>query len=270
MLKRKAYTLAFLLGGALLLVLCALILTATRNTDGEDASNYTFYTPPANEATESPGQRWGDFVGGQPTDSITPSPAPTPVATFVPATPEPTKASTALRNGDEGADVTYAQQRLKELGYLSGSADGKFGNATERAVRDFQTANGLSADGVVGTQTMNRLKSSSAKAKAATSSGNTSKATDVPRPRTYTASTPNANYGYLAPGDKGSKVTSLQKRLIELGYLSGSANGTYDTDTEEAVRAFQTRNGQWVDGKAGPDTQSVLYSSRALAARSND
>jgi len=269
--KKGAYTLAFVLGGALLLVLCVLILTSSRNGGESALSNLTFYTPPAaGLSTDASGQEWGAWVGGQtataaPQGYIPPTSAPAP--TPPPATPEPTR-SGSLRNGDEGTDVAHVQQRLRELGYLSGRADGIFGNATERAVRDFQAANGLTADGVVGARTLAMLDSPSAKSKSAAGSAgaDTSRATAVPAPRTYTASTPNATYGYLAPGDSGSKVRTLQNRLIALGYLAGSASGNYDAETEEAVRAFQARNGQWVDGKAGPDTQTALFSDRALAA----
>jgi len=265
-MRRKGYTLLFALGGALLLVLCVLIFS---NTGNNNASNFVHYTPPEGVVamTAPPGQDFGSWVDGQQdgaTEDFTPPPVYTPAPTPLPQTPEPTR-STALRNGDEGADVAYVQQRLRELGYLSGSADGIFGNATERAVKDFQAANGLTADGVVGNRTMTMLDSPSARSKSA-AVGDSSRATAVPTPKSYTASTPNATYGYLAPGDRGSKVTNLQKRLIELGYLSGSASGNYDDATEQAVRAFQARNGQWVDGKAGPDTQTALFSSSALAA----
>jgi hypothetical protein len=54
--------------------------------------------------------------------------------------------------GDEGEWVTYLQQLLEQAGYLNG-ADGVFGSTTEDAVRAYQEAAGLTADGVVGEQT---------------------------------------------------------------------------------------------------------------------
>ena len=53
-------------------------------------------------------------------------------------------------------------------------------------------------------------------------------------------------------------MTNLQNRLKELGYYTGSASGTYNDATREAVLAFQQRNGLWVDGVAGEDTQRML------------
>jgi len=210
-------------------------------------------------------QLWGEgWLGQMLEGTASPLVARTPAPAVTPA--PASNYGSALRNGDEGEDVRYVQQRLKELGYLSGSVDGQFGNNTENAVKAFQRANGLSADGVVGDRTMAKLRSSSA-VSGSQAQANSSKATDVPAPKTYVASTPSASYGYLAPGDSGSKVRTLQNRLRELGYMEKAASGQYDGDTEEAVRAFQKRNGLWVDGRAGPDTQSVLFSSKALAAR---
>jgi peptidoglycan hydrolase-like protein with peptidoglycan-binding domain len=59
-----------------------------------------------------------------------------------------------LRKGDQGDDVKQVQEKLIAAGFpVQGGADGKFGQHTEDAVRAFQTANGLTADGVVGPKT---------------------------------------------------------------------------------------------------------------------
>lgn len=64
-----------------------------------------------------------------------------------------------LRNGDEGSDVKELQSLLIQLDYDLGrwGADGDFGDATEIAVRAFQTNKGLKADGVVGADTIKAL-----------------------------------------------------------------------------------------------------------------
>ena len=63
----------------------------------------------------------------------------------------------AYKKGASGATVTEIQTRLKNWGYYSGEVDGMFGSATEKAVKYFQQKNGLTADGVVGAQTLAAL-----------------------------------------------------------------------------------------------------------------
>lgn len=66
--------------------------------------------------------------------------------------------------GCQGDEVKTLQERLAELDYLSDSLNtGYFGELTDAAVRKFQTANGLEADGVVGPATEKKLDSSQAK-----------------------------------------------------------------------------------------------------------
>ena len=60
-----------------------------------------------------------------------------------------------LMRGLEGDDVRLVQQRLYDLGYLTGAVDGKFGLQTQKAVRAFQRAHKLEKiDGKVGEQTL--------------------------------------------------------------------------------------------------------------------
>lgn len=66
-------------------------------------------------------------------------------------------AHTVLRRGSTGAEVKYLQELLTIAGYAV-SADGVFGEKTERAVKSFQEANGLEADGVVGAKTWEALE----------------------------------------------------------------------------------------------------------------
>lgn len=79
-------------------------------------------------------------------------------------TPEPTPepAYTELAKGAKGEDVKVLQQRLKDLGYLSGSVDGDFGGGTERAVSAFQNQNGLEATGKADVATQELLHSDKA------------------------------------------------------------------------------------------------------------
>ena len=66
-------------------------------------------------------------------------------------------ASGTYQEGDQGPEVSAIQSRLTELAYNVGSPDGDFGEMTTNAVKAFQTAHGLDADGVIGEQTYRLL-----------------------------------------------------------------------------------------------------------------
>ena len=65
--------------------------------------------------------------------------------------------------GDSGNAVKKVQQRLKKLGYYTGSVDGDYGNGTKTAVKNFQKRNGLSVNGKVNSKTLAKLNSGNAK-----------------------------------------------------------------------------------------------------------
>ena len=67
----------------------------------------------------------------------------------------------------------------------------------------------------------------------------------------------------IALGEQSEIVKKYQNRLIALGYLSGEADGNFGLSTQNAIRAFQSRNDQVVDGYLGPDTRHILDSESA-------
>jgi flagellum-specific peptidoglycan hydrolase FlgJ len=66
-----------------------------------------------------------------------------------------------LRRGAQGAAVKELQQLLQQAGFDPGPGDGLFGPGVESAVRSFQEARSLDADGIVGPKTWEVLRSSS-------------------------------------------------------------------------------------------------------------
>ena len=178
-------------------------------------------------------------------------------------TPPQTSELTTLRRGDKSAQVMVMQQYLMELGYLSTQPDGQFGAGTERAVKLFQEANGLTADGVAGKGTLSILYSGSAVAYGG-SSGGSSSSGSVPS----ATATPKPNTDIVIQWEsEGDDVRQYQQRLVELGYLSSKyVTGKFNQPTVEATKAFQTMNGLKVDGAAGPQSLKLIYSNDALNA----
>jgi hypothetical protein len=74
----------------------------------------------------------------------------------------------------------------------------------------------------------------------------------------------------LRLGDRGADVVELQKSLQKLGYYSGSIDGTFGSQTQSAVKAFQKKNGLASDGVAGAKTNAALarQSGLKLSSRS--
>ncbi len=59
-------------------------------------------------------------------------------------------------------------------------------------------------------------------------------------------------------GSRGSEVTQIQTKLKRWGYYSGNIDGIYGTQTVNAVKYFQRKNGLKVDGIAGPATLKAM------------
>ncbi|KMM36966.1 peptidoglycan-binding protein [Guptibacillus hwajinpoensis] len=77
--------------------------------------------------------------------------------------------SGTVRYGDRGQTVKNLQSQLKSKGYYSYSVDGVFGSITKQAVRNFQSANGLSVDGVAGPNTFGALSGAASASKSSSS-----------------------------------------------------------------------------------------------------
>lgn len=170
-----------------------------------------------------------------------------------------------LKYGSKGSRVTLLQKALNQLGYDCGKADGSFGAGTQKAVKNFQKKNGLDSDGYAGKLTLKKIEallaggsssngssSDSTDSSSSNSSSNTGSATGVPT-RT------------LRKGSTGNDVKSVQTRLKELKYYTGSIDGSYGNGTLAAVKAFQKNNGLSDDGIAGSATYKVLFSDKAKA-----
>ncbi|MGJ3252745.1 MAG: peptidoglycan-binding protein [Elainellaceae cyanobacterium] len=144
-----------------------------------------------------------------------------------------------LQLDSTGEAVTALQTQLQNLGYYNGPVSGYFGPLTQAAVIDFQQANGLVADGIVGSSTETALQQSA-------------------QPTTASTSAPRDEDGLLEVGEVGTQVINIQRRLTELGYYDGAIDGDYGVLTEQAVTEFQRSQGLTADGVVGPNTIAAL------------
>ncbi|MFD0556988.1 peptidoglycan hydrolase-like protein with peptidoglycan-binding domain [Stackebrandtia endophytica] len=138
-------------------------------------------------------------------------------------TPPPGTSWPTLKSGSSGVAVVTLQHFLN-ANNAGLAADGQFGPATNTAVRNFQSAKGLSVDGVVGPQTWSALLVT------------------------------------VRNGDSGNAVKALQTQLNRHG-ANLAVDGQFGPATTTAVRNFQTAKKLGVDGIVGPQTWAALIQS---------
>lgn len=112
-------------------------------------------TATTSPATASPAPE--PEASAKPGDSATPGGSPTGTPSASPSTRPSAGSDGVLRHGESGPEIVALQQRLAELGYWNGAADGEFGQLTMQAVYALQKAAGISRDGSVGPKTRKAL-----------------------------------------------------------------------------------------------------------------
>lgn len=159
-----------------------------------------------------------------------------------------------LQQGSRGFEVRALQYYLNVLAkfyptYYPVAMDGIFGPETDRAVRRFQEYNGLTADGVVGNRTWERMDQVyRSVVETIPSTGN--------RAKLYPGRV-------LTEGDTGQDVTDLQTYLALIGKTYTAipeipVTGYFGTQTANAVRVFQQAFGLPVEGFVGPVTWDAI------------
>jgi N-acetylmuramoyl-L-alanine amidase len=140
-----------------------------------------------------------------------------------------------IRRGTRGEDVRDVQHRLLAAGMRiePDELDGTFGASTEEALRGFQRARGLPADGIMGPDTWGQLVEAGYRLS----------------DRTL----------YLrSPAFRGDDVRALQRMLNALGFDAGKEDGIFGPRSDRAVREFQRNVASRVDGIVGLDTVHAI------------
>ncbi|MCX7360263.1 MAG: lytic murein transglycosylase [Alphaproteobacteria bacterium] len=134
--------------------------------------------------------------------------------------------------------IVELQTLLNGLGYDSGNPDGLFGSGTRRAVRNYQSAQSLPADGFPTTALLIRIRQSAG--------------ISQPEP------------ARVPHGLQRSGIRELQRLLNRQGYSAGRADGVIGARTRDAIRAFERAQGMEVRGRA---TDVVLERAREAGRR---
>lgn len=131
-----------------------------------------------------------------------------------------------LKNGTRSDEVKDVQNRLNSAGY-NVTVDGYYGPQTEKAVRDYQSKNGLTVDGIVGDKTYGALSGGSA-ASANTSGSKTNPMTGV---SAATQDKLNSYTGGYKPSDNVSKAQQMLDEQINK--KPGGYTSPYDSQIQD-------------------------------------
>ncbi|GHV12248.1 hypothetical protein FACS1894219_04820 [Clostridia bacterium] len=132
-----------------------------------------------------------------------------------------------LKSGSKGSEVTALQELLVYNGYSPGTIDGDFGTNTTNAVKAFQKKNGLTADGIVGPKTFEKLITT------------------------------------VKTGSNSRAVRAVQYLLRDKFGIDLSIDGVFGTSTLSGVNSFQKAHTLSIDGVVGKDTWKTLFGAAA-------
>ena len=195
-----------------------------------------------------------------------------------------------LKNGSQGSAVEKLQKRLKALGYFEEDVTGYFGSYTEKCVKEYQKAAGLTVDGIAGSDVLGTIYKDDApkkendkktQDKAEQSNSNppaqaadnqeevTKKETEPktePETQKETKATGPKDVDKLSLGGKGATVRQLQERLSELAYYTGEVTGVFDEATLEAMQAYFRASELKPADEMTDEQFQVLCSDKAVSA----
>lgn len=169
--------------------------------------------------------------------------------------------SANVKIGSIGTGAKWVQWYLNFVCGAKLSVDGVFGAASVKALMEFQTANGLIADGICGSATRMVLKD---KAEQKFAEQEPPAQTEAPAAQAdgcpYAEPAKNISYG-----NQGDSVRWLQWHLVKCGYQL-TIDGDFGPSTRNALIAFQSANKLVADGICGKQTREALKA----AASNND
>ena len=144
------------------------------------------------------------------------------------------KLTSPLMKGD---DVKEFQNLVTNRGFSCGTIDGKYGEKSVSACKKFQSSAGLSADGICGPDTWNKLEG-------------------------------RRMLKLTSPLMKGDDVKEFQTKITNHGYNCGSIDSMYGEKAKAACISFQKAKGLSADGICGDKTWAALDGSTSSSGTS--
>ena len=144
---------------------------------------------------------------------------------------QPTNSRESLGPGATGEAVAALQRSLAGLGFFAGTPSGIYDNSTVAAVSRFQSAAGLTVNGLADATLVRRVETEK----------------DI-----------TGSYTVLSPGCAGPRVTQLKSALIALGLYNGKADEFYDSALKKSIEVCQGLWGYPVTGAASGELQETL------------
>lgn len=156
-----------------------------------------------------------------------------------------------LTPGSRSDAVKTLQQKLVDSGItVTGGVDGIYGQATTRAIKEFQSSKGLSPTGALNAATVAAIGGIS---------GDATHVESKPAVQTTSTATSGGSMVGLKIGARGDLVKQLQRTIMAAGFtVVGGADGIFGALTGNALQGFQNANGIAATGVVDQATAKVL------------
>jgi peptidoglycan hydrolase-like protein with peptidoglycan-binding domain len=138
--------------------------------------------------------------------------------------------------------IKEVQQRLRQLGFYSGSSDGTWGRDSQAALERFQQSRGLQVVGQLSQTTVATMGLNPTDLLALG---------QIPATGSSAAAQQQAIAGEALSPDV---VSTIQGTLRQLGFYPGPADGVWGPNTQAAIELFQQSHGLQATGQLNPST----------------
>lgn len=166
-------------------------------------------------------------------------------------------------------EAKWLQRNLRALGYYNGEIDGILDDDVTNAIKNFQSANGLTSDGIATASVLETISNIGKNVQTilqflgyytSTIDGQLGEGTVTAIKAFQTAKGLSVSGAYDSATDSAAnrEIMWLQRNLSCMGYYTGAINSSPDSATVSAVKSFQSANGLTADGVANTTTLNAI------------